>query len=108
MKGEIIRIKGLSKAIGGTGKEYTHDLLCLRNEEGLLVIQVDETPGRWFLQTLLEGDNSANRMSIDRGQNWVWVNSSNDLKVMIEAIKDKGISIEEDREAYQAKFGRSL
>jgi len=108
MKGEIIRIKGLSKAVGGSGKEYTHDLLCLRAEDGLLVVQVSETPGRWYLQTLLKGDNSSNRIAIDMGQGWFWVNSTNDLKVMVDAIKAQGISVEEDRKAYDLKYGGEL
>lgn len=63
------------------GKTYTHPVHLLRSDYDRipsLILYIDNTPGRWYLSTLLGRDGYGREVgttiAIDAGQNWDCIN----------------------------------
>ncbi len=101
MKTEILRIKEACKS----GPDYLYDLLLLQDDDGLMTVKVDTTPGQWYLGTLLEDDSKAERETLSiYGNDWIWTNYSEAMAELFKEMNAKNIDWTQNIRDYKKRF----
>ena len=78
---------------GGGGKVYEYPVSLELDSDGMkyggVVLRINNTPGSWYLKTILDkGEkNLPKTISIDYGQNWSCINMDEVLKEALKKVK---------------------
>lgn len=108
MKKILLTIKNQAKTGDPSrdrNKPYKHDVILQYEDNGLLIVKVDDTPGQWYIGTLLEHGlpEKDQELSI-QGNEWYWFNYGASMLKIIKKISEEGLDLKDQLKLYNKRF----